>query len=138
MRHKDFWPQGRAFNNHPCFVVHSCRYKLPDFNRTLFFSFFHHRWTGAFFLLSPHFFLSFGFFLQRFGSKAPKCKVCGKSVYAMEMVKYDLKVYHKKCFNCKECGKHLEPKAVAKMAGTIYCKHCFEKKFRERGRCAMT
>ncbi|GAB5357650.1 hypothetical protein AAMO2058_000392300 [Amorphochlora amoebiformis] len=69
----------------------------------------------------------------KFGG-APKCSVCTKSVYQMELIKWDEKSYHKSCFRCLNCKKALQPKSVAMMSGDLYCKGCFKKKFRERGR----
>mmetsp|Transcript_34919 Transcript_34919/g.56197 ORF Transcript_34919/g.56197 Transcript_34919/m.56197 type:complete len:115 (+) Transcript_34919:76-420(+) len=69
----------------------------------------------------------------KFGG-APKCRVCQKSVYAMEMLKYDGYVYHKNCFQCLECRSVLRPSAVAMMSGDLYCKVCFKKKFKARGK----
>mmetsp|Transcript_4867 Transcript_4867/g.7223 ORF Transcript_4867/g.7223 Transcript_4867/m.7223 type:complete len:397 (+) Transcript_4867:114-1304(+) len=65
---------------------------------------------------------------------APKCEVCQKRVYQMEMQKWDEKFYHKNCFRCLECNKTLVPKSVAMMSGDLYCKGCFKKKFKARGK----
>uniref|UniRef100_A0A7S0CXD8 LIM zinc-binding domain-containing protein n=1 Tax=Amorphochlora amoebiformis TaxID=1561963 RepID=A0A7S0CXD8_9EUKA len=71
--------------------------------------------------------------MPKFGG-APKCRVCKKSVYAMELMKYDDQIYHKTCFRCLECKKVLLPKSVAMMSGDLYCKDCFKKKFKARGK----
>lgn len=37
-------------------------------------------------------------------SNAEKCCVCEKTVYAMEKIEADKKVYHKLCFKCTSCN----------------------------------
>lgn len=59
--------------------------------------------------------------------------MCGKNVYAMEKVKYDEQIFHKRCFKCQDCHKTLQPLKVAKMSGELFCKDCFKKRFRARG-----
>mmetsp|Transcript_22657 Transcript_22657/g.45546 ORF Transcript_22657/g.45546 Transcript_22657/m.45546 type:complete len:301 (-) Transcript_22657:312-1214(-) len=70
---------------------------------------------------------------RRFGG-APKCVICAKRVYQMELMKYDEKPYHKTCFKCLECKRTLQPSSVAMMSGTLFCKECFKKKFKARGK----
>ena len=35
---------------------------------------------------------------------ADKCCVCEKTVYAMEKIEADKKIYHKLCFKCTSCN----------------------------------
>jgi hypothetical protein len=35
---------------------------------------------------------------------AEKCFICEKTVYAMEKIEADKKVYHKQCFKCTSCN----------------------------------
>lgn len=37
-------------------------------------------------------------------SNGEKCCVCEKTVYAMEKIEADKKVYHKLCFKCTSCN----------------------------------
>ena len=37
-------------------------------------------------------------------SNVEKCVVCEKTVYAMEKIEADKKVYHKLCFKCTSCN----------------------------------
>ena len=42
----------------------------------------------------------------------PKCERCSASVYDMERLDYDRKVFHKSCFKCLECKRNLELRTV--------------------------
>jgi hypothetical protein len=86
------------------------------------------------------------------GSK--KCVVCEKTVYYMEKLEVDKKLFHKQCFKCKECKKTLRhvPFSVwhslllhnllhmtysagsyASLEGQIFCKPHFKQLFRLKG-----
>ena len=39
--------------------------------------------------------------------KAPKCSSCDKSVYKVEELVADEKVFHKTCFKCEHCNTTL-------------------------------
>ena len=44
------------------------------------------------------------------GWRAPQkeiCLVCQKTVYTMDRLQADKKIYHKSCFRCKHCKKTL-------------------------------
>lgn len=38
------------------------------------------------------------------GQNNEKCSTCDKTVYAMEKIEADKKVYHKACFKCTSCN----------------------------------
>jgi len=59
--------------------------------------------------------------MRKFGG-APKCPVCGKSVYAAEMVKFNDASYHKLCLRCKTCRKSLA--ANQAFVGPDKCIYC--------------
>jgi len=60
--------------------------------------------------------------MKKFGG-APKCPVCGKSVYAAEMVKFNEASYHKLCLRCKTCRKTLAAnQAFVGPDKAIYCR----------------
>jgi cysteine/glycine-rich protein len=65
-----------------------------------------------------------------------KCERCQKTVYPMEMQKYDDISYHKNCFKCLKCQKTMGVGAVAKIQGDLYCKPCFKHIFTEKGNYA--
>ena len=64
--------------------------------------------------------------MSRFGG-APKCKVCGKSVYMAEEVKANGESYHKVCFKCCQCNKSLDSNNMAVSEEKLYCAPCHRK-----------
>ena len=65
------------------------------------------------------------------GSK--KCQVCGKSVYPMDELKADDKIFHKSCLRCAECNGVLKLGNYAALNGKYYCKPHFKKLFSMKG-----
>jgi len=60
--------------------------------------------------------------MKKFGG-APKCPVCGKSVYAAEMIRFNDASYHKLCLRCKTCRKSLAAnQAFVGPDKAIYCR----------------
>jgi len=60
--------------------------------------------------------------MKKFGG-APKCPVCGKSVYMAEMVKFNDASYHKLCLRCTTCRKTLAAnQAFVGSDKKIYCR----------------
>lgn len=73
-----------------------------------------------------------------FGGGGNKCKICSKTVYPAETVKFEGEIYHGKCFCCKECGKKLDISKAnyTKIDGVIevYCEKCYYGKGLNRAR----
>eukprot|EP00029_Vermamoeba_vermiformis_P012389 TRINITY_DN71_c0_g1_i1.p1 TRINITY_DN71_c0_g1~~TRINITY_DN71_c0_g1_i1.p1 ORF type:complete len:200 (+),score=70.33 TRINITY_DN71_c0_g1_i1:43-642(+) len=70
----------------------------------------------------------------RTGSVNNKCATCGKTVYAMEMIAVEDKVFHKAgCLKCTHCSKTLSPGNYASMGGVYYCKPHFKQLFALKG-----
>jgi len=62
-----------------------------------------------------------------------KCFLCNKTVYAMEKVEADKKVYHKSCFKCVQCKSVLKPGNFTANDSKIYCKPHFLQLFAIKG-----
>ncbi|CAF1025045.1 unnamed protein product [Rotaria sordida] len=69
-----------------------------------------------------------------------KCSVCNKTVYAMEKIEADKKIYHKSCFKCMHCKSILNPFINNQSLGNytandgqIYCKPHFLQLFAIKG-----
>ncbi|CAF1929436.1 unnamed protein product [Rotaria magnacalcarata] len=62
-----------------------------------------------------------------------KCSVCQKTVYAMEKIEADKKVYHKSCFKCMHCKSILKLGNFTANDGQIYCKPHFLQLFAIKG-----
>ncbi|KAI9356533.1 hypothetical protein DFJ73DRAFT_228773 [Zopfochytrium polystomum] len=69
-------------------------------------------------------------------SSGSKCVTCSKTVYVMEQILYDDKVFHKACLKCKHCGSALSLKNVACLDGVYYCKPHFKQLFKLKGNYA--
>ncbi|CAF0722776.1 unnamed protein product [Adineta ricciae] len=62
-----------------------------------------------------------------------KCSACNKTVYAMEKIEADKKVYHKSCFKCMHCKSILKLGNYTANDGQIYCKPHFLQLFAIKG-----
>ncbi|CAF3774387.1 unnamed protein product [Rotaria sordida] len=62
-----------------------------------------------------------------------KCFDCHKTVYAMEKIEADRKVYHKSCFKCTHCKSILKLGNYTANNGHIYCKPHFLQLFAMKG-----
>jgi hypothetical protein len=62
-----------------------------------------------------------------------KCSVCNKTVYAMEKIEADKKIYHKSCFKCMHCKSILKLGNYTANDGQIYCKPHFLQLFAIKG-----
>jgi len=68
-----------------------------------------------------------------FGSGAPKCPRCSKSVYANEAVLGAGAKWHNTCFNCKTCKTGLSSTTLTDKDGEIYCAPCYAKNWGPKG-----
>jgi len=62
-----------------------------------------------------------------------KCKVCTKTVYAMEFVGAGGHAFHKSCFRCKQCNGLLRSDNYAIANNVFYCKPHFTELFNKTG-----
>jgi len=62
-----------------------------------------------------------------------KCQVCEKTVYPMESLVADEKVFHKGCFKCSHCNGQIKLGNYASMGGVFYCKPHFKQLFASKG-----
>ncbi|CAN1336319.1 LIM domain-containing protein WLIM1 [Linum perenne] len=51
-----------------------------------------------------------------------KCKLCDKTVYLVDKLVADTRVYHKSCFRCHHCNNTLK----VTVNGTSYHRKCFK------------
>jgi len=70
--------------------------------------------------------------LPKFG-KSEQCEVCNQTVYLMEKLVIEGKIYHKKCFQCEVCKKPLSAGKFAALSGKNYCKPHFKQLFALKG-----
>jgi len=65
--------------------------------------------------------------------KGDTCVVCTKTVYALEKISVEEKVYHKNCLRCGHCDKILSLGNYAGVNGLFYCKPHFKQLFALKG-----
>uniref|UniRef100_A0A914YS62 LIM zinc-binding domain-containing protein n=1 Tax=Panagrolaimus superbus TaxID=310955 RepID=A0A914YS62_9BILA len=54
------------------------------------------------------------------------CALCGKTVYPVERLFANKKLYHNNCFRCKSCNKKLSATQYNIHEGTLYCKQHYQ------------
>jgi cysteine/glycine-rich protein len=83
----------------------------------------------------------------RFGGGGVPCTICGKTVYRGELLSFEKKPYHAKCFKCCYCKLKIRGTADAQQfedlktkETSIWCKKCFKDqgKAREQTNSAKT
>jgi len=64
---------------------------------------------------------------------APKCPLCGKSVYHAEKATGPGGDWHKMCLKCPDCNKLLDSTTVCEHEGLVYCKACYGRRYGPKG-----
>lgn len=68
-----------------------------------------------------------------FSGTTQKCKACDKTVYFVDELTADNKVYHKACFRCHHCKRTLKLSDYSSFEGVLYCKPHFDQLFKMTG-----
>ncbi|XP_019154421.1 PREDICTED: LIM domain-containing protein WLIM1-like [Ipomoea nil] len=68
-----------------------------------------------------------------FGGTTQKCKACEKTVYCVDQLRVDSKVYHKSCFRCQHCKGTLKLSNYSSFEGVLYCQPHFDQLFKMTG-----
>lgn len=71
--------------------------------------------------------------MASFGGTTQKCKACEKTVYLVDQLAADGKVYHKACFRCHHCKSTLKLHNYNSFEGVLYCKPHFDQLFKMTG-----
>ncbi|KAL8154207.1 hypothetical protein V2J09_011967 [Rumex salicifolius] len=71
--------------------------------------------------------------MATFGGTTQKCKACVKTVYLVDQLSTDGKVYHKSCFRCHHCKSTLKLSNYSSFEGVLYCKPHFDQLFKMTG-----
>uniref|UniRef100_UPI00358F6714 uncharacterized protein n=1 Tax=Myxine glutinosa TaxID=7769 RepID=UPI00358F6714 len=61
------------------------------------------------------------------------CVICDKTVYPMDRLMANERVYHRPCFRCSHCSRTLSIGKFASLHGNIYCKPHYEQLFKSKG-----
>ncbi|XP_077217236.1 LIM domain-containing protein WLIM1-like isoform X1 [Tasmannia lanceolata] len=68
-----------------------------------------------------------------FAGTTQKCKACEKTVYLVDQLTVDNKVYHQACFRCYHCKGTLKLSNYSSFEGVLYCKPHFDQLFKRTG-----
>jgi hypothetical protein len=68
-----------------------------------------------------------------FEVKRDACSICSKTVYPMDKIAADEKIFHKTCLRCLHCNKVLSLGNYAALNGGFYCKPHFKQLFALKG-----
>ena len=62
-----------------------------------------------------------------------KCTACDLTVYLVDRLAANNRVYHKACFRCHHCKGTLKLGNFNSFEGVLYCKHHFDQLFKRTG-----
>ncbi|XP_057430453.1 LIM domain-containing protein WLIM1-like [Lotus japonicus] len=68
-----------------------------------------------------------------FSGTTQKCMACDKTVYLVEKLTADKRVYHKTCFRCHHCKGTLKLSNYNSFEGVLYCKPHFNQLLKRTG-----
>ncbi|KAH9655639.1 LIM domain-containing protein WLIM1 [Citrus sinensis] len=68
-----------------------------------------------------------------FGGTQQKCMACDKTVYLVDKLTADNRVYHKACFRCHHCKGTLKLSNFNSFEGVLYCRPHFDQLFKRTG-----
>jgi cysteine/glycine-rich protein len=77
---------------------------------------------------------------SKYGGGGTDCNICGKKVYPAELMSFEKKAYHAKCFKCslEDCGKQKKLSDMATFEGALICRKCFAEKGYSKKQTAST
>ncbi|PIA29367.1 hypothetical protein AQUCO_06000022v1 [Aquilegia coerulea] len=68
-----------------------------------------------------------------FAGTTQKCKACEKTVYLVDQLAADNRIYHKACFRCHHCRNTLKLSNYNSFEGVLYCRPHFDQLFKRTG-----
>ncbi|KAL4273112.1 hypothetical protein GQ457_13G007060 [Hibiscus cannabinus] len=71
--------------------------------------------------------------MSTFGGTQQKCKACDKTVYLVDKLTADNRVYHKACFRCHHCNGTLKLSNYNSFEGVLYCRPHYDQLFKRTG-----
>ncbi|ONK76780.1 uncharacterized protein A4U43_C03F32070 [Asparagus officinalis] len=69
-----------------------------------------------------------------YGGTTQKCQGCEKTVYLVDQLTADNRVYHKSCFRCHHCRGTLKLSNYSSFEGVLYCKPHYDQLVKMTGR----
>ncbi|KAJ4701610.1 LIM domain-containing protein [Melia azedarach] len=71
--------------------------------------------------------------MASFAGTTQKCMACEKTVYLVDKLTADNRVYHKACFRCHHCKGTLKLGNYNSFEGVLYCRPHFDQLFKRTG-----
>ncbi|KAK1417556.1 hypothetical protein QVD17_26685 [Tagetes erecta] len=71
--------------------------------------------------------------MNGFAGTTQKCAACDKTVYLVDKLVANHRVYHKACFRCHHCNRTLKLSDFNSFDGVVYCKPHFDQLFKRTG-----
>ncbi|KAJ8638281.1 hypothetical protein MRB53_012548 [Persea americana] len=68
-----------------------------------------------------------------FAGTTQKCMACDKTVYLVDQLTADNRIYHKACFRCHHCKGTLKLSNYNSFEGVLYCRPHFDQLFKRTG-----
>ncbi|KAL5988233.1 LIM domain-containing protein wlim1 [Asimina triloba] len=68
-----------------------------------------------------------------FAGTTQKCRACEKTVYLVDQLTADNRIYHKACFRCHHCKGTLKLSNYNSFEGVLYCRPHFDQLFKRTG-----
>ncbi|KAL2513488.1 LIM domain-containing protein WLIM1 [Forsythia ovata] len=68
-----------------------------------------------------------------FAGTTQKCTACNKTVYLVDRLAADSRIYHKACFRCHHCNNTLKLSTFNSFEGVVYCRPHFDQLFKRTG-----
>ncbi|CAL9137189.1 unnamed protein product, partial [Musa textilis] len=68
-----------------------------------------------------------------FGGTTQKCQACRKTVYLVDQLAADGRIYHRACFRCHHCRGTLKFSNYSSIEGVLYCKPHYDQLFKMTG-----
>ncbi|GMY38730.1 LIM domain-containing protein WLIM1-like [Fagus crenata] len=71
--------------------------------------------------------------MASFAGTTQKCMACDKTVYLVDKLTADNRVYHKACFRCHHCKGTLKLSNFCSFDGVLYCRPHYDQLFKRTG-----
>ncbi|KAF4364421.1 hypothetical protein F8388_006998 [Cannabis sativa] len=68
-----------------------------------------------------------------FAGTTQKCTACNKTVYLVDKLTADTRIYHKACFRCHHCRNTLKLSNYCSIEGVLYCRPHYDQLFKRTG-----
>ncbi|KAL3611559.1 hypothetical protein D5086_002579 [Populus alba] len=71
--------------------------------------------------------------MAAFAGTQQKCMACDKTVYLVDKLTADNRIYHKACFRCHHCRGTLKLSNYSSFEGVLYCRPHYDQLFKRTG-----